>query len=194
MKILDDLQESKNHFSNVRLSKEVPPDSLHQSLEAGNFNNLDLRVGLPAQKTPMNVGKDLKNAIRNYDSDENDSVVQFRNGSNSPDLAGARRGRSPVQPTQKGEIKFQTVNAPARRSLADIKGHLQQPAYFDDGQKHELYNIFVNKKAKHEEYFEGKPTEYDKTIGVKTYNALRKNANSVDDYHILSNLTVEQEK
>ena len=75
MKILDDLQESKNHFSNVRLSKEMPPDSLHQSPEAANFNNLDLRVGLPAQKTPMNAGKDLKNAIRNYDSDENDSVV-----------------------------------------------------------------------------------------------------------------------
>ena len=37
-------------------------------------------------------------------------------------------------------------------------------------------------------------TEYDKIQGVKTYEELRKNANSVGDYHILSNLTAEQEK
>ena len=30
------------------------------------------------------------------------------------------------------------------------------------------------------------------TFGVKTYNSMRKNDNSVGDYHILSNLTNEQ--
>ena len=36
---------------------------------------------------------------------------------------------------------------------------------------------------------EDRPSLDYQAIGVKTYNEMRKNANSVNDYHIVSNLT-----
>lgn len=37
-----------------------------------------------------------------------------------------------------------------------------------------------------------KPSYDEYTLGVKKFGSMRKNANSVDNYHILNNLTPEQ--
>jgi hypothetical protein len=71
--------------------------------------------------------------------------------------------------------------------------HAAEPTYFDDGNKRELHDNFANSKAIHATYLENRPYHDETMQGVKTYSALRKNANSVDAYHIVSNLTKEQE-
>lgn len=70
----------------------------------------------------------------------------------------------------------------------------QEPKYFDDAQKQELVEKFANsdKPIMAEQMKKDRPIVDETPAGVKTYNSVRKNANSVADYHILSNLTNEQ--
>lgn len=72
--------------------------------------------------------------------------------------------------------------------------HAQEPKFFDDDNRKKLYDIFQKQKHGLDERFENARTTDGIVAGVKTYESLRKNANSVDNYHILSNLTLEQER
>jgi len=48
-----------------------------------------------------------------------------------------------------------------------------------------------NSRPIHANQFENRPSLDESWKGVKTYEGKSKNANSVDDFHILSNLTKE---
>ena len=50
-----------------------------------------------------------------------------------------------------------------------------------------------NSRPIHANQFENRPSLDESWKGVKTFEGKSKNANSVDDFHILSNLTKEQE-
>ncbi len=102
MKLIDDLHSAKNQFaSKIKLSKHNDSiESLQKSLEVPDFQELDLKVSLPNDRTPMAAGGNRYGTKQTIDiQDENDSLVHFRNGSNSPEPNAGRRGRSPVQPS-----------------------------------------------------------------------------------------------
>ena len=69
--------------------------------------------------------------------------------------------------------------------------HAKEPTFFDDKEKLDLYDRFQKQKSLHEESYENRASLDDKIFGVKTYNNIAKNKNSVDGYHIVSNLTTE---
>ena len=65
--------------------------------------------------------------------------------------------------------------------------------YFEDAHKADLQEKMVKSKPILEAFQkEGRPNLDFLPVGVKTYTAQAKNANSVGDYHILSNLTNKQ--
>lgn len=71
--------------------------------------------------------------------------------------------------------------------------YAEEPTFFDDRNKAELAERFVNSTGGHTKQFDDRPSLDDKVVGVKLYNK-GKNSNSVGDYHILSNLSLEQER
>lgn len=71
--------------------------------------------------------------------------------------------------------------------------HAIEPTFFDDGQRKRLYDLFQSQKHGLDQRFDAAKSTDEIVEGVKTYNDIRKNANSVDEYHILSNLTKQQE-
>ena len=93
------------------------------------------------------------------------------------------------------DTKFATVTQNDRRSYEIINRSSQEiePTFFDDSNKRDLFDKFVNAKPYHDIHTEDRAylDEPGSLGGVKTYNQLRKNANSVDTYHIVSNLSNE---
>ena len=129
----------------------------------------------------LSIKTAMNNAQNTYGSDEEDE------GEASNSVGRGGRGRSPAQPSQK------VMSSLSPNPTIHKRRYKPKLQYFEDAHKEDLQEKMVQSRTILEEFQkEGRPNYDFMPVGVKTFNAQAKNANSVGDYHILSNLTNKQ--
>ena len=154
-----------------------------------------------------NISIDVNKAINNPDlqtpsgdnrinySGKGKEVINLGSVEASPEIGVIRggRGRSPQQPKQ----KFATLQAERRSyEMINRQAHAygNEAALFDSEKKESLANAFVSSRPIHDIAADTRPSVDEVMGGVKVYpGQVRKNATSTKGYHIVSNLTNEQE-